>query len=618
MKLQESAFQNAQEVAQEAADDAVTRAQELSNLPNLLGGCLGEAAETARKVKTDLVEGRKKLEPAKKNITSLIQDRVENLSQKATEAANKFKDTAGATFSNAGQRLAEEALSEGISEARQAGRQRIREQLGRTTSKAVFGAMDVILNRQESFFRGVMGILIHRELRELRKLEQKARQVNRKARTISRAVQIVRAIRDAVSGDEHGPPGRAHRILRGAHRNLRNALQTYKQSRKVPEINTTSAARSLKEASRVLSSNPVARNIMQGLRSINFRDAESIQRSTNRQITRRQRRAERARRTVQDAWTAIKELPGDVVEMADIYGRAVTWAKLAQTLPDTMEAVNSAAWVIKAGERLRYLTDETEALKEEVGELTGDENPERRARLAEDAQMLALGVEALKEIATDPNRRTEGWYEQSVGIFEDPFLQGGALSDLRSIEVKSKLIGEARSIVEKGAVAQQALDASQTVLYKVGSARGRAERAARQHDRANGATDLVRELLERGGIENPIDTLVRGELPAQVKTIVAAGSLGIPDEIPADVTGAASDVAENAVDEVGDAAEKTIREQVNRPCKTAEGFLPSDEEVMQIASIDKVREKQQALTGSIQAMKESDEQIKADVLKYSV
>lgn len=614
MVLQESIFEKAQEQAQEAAEKAVGRAETIASVPGRAGDCLGEAVETANELKGDLTGLRGRLEPAKTNLVGMLRSQVTSLADQATAAASEFSDAPGSTFSEMGKQLALDALSEGVSKVRRAGRRRIQEELGRTSSKAVFGAMDVIMNRKDSFYRGIMGILIHRELRDLRKLEASARRLRRKASLIARAVQIVKAVNDA-RDVETGPTDQALRQLEVACRQLRIAQSTYQQQKRVPTLPTGAAARALREASETLASNPVAEDIMKGLERINIQSAEAAKKSANREIDSRKRRAERAIGVIERARDAILDIPGNVKEMAQLYGKCVTWARLAQALPDTLESVNSAAKLIKAGERLRYLIHETEALKTKVEDLSPDDGIDRRAQLAKDAQMIALSVEALKELTTDPNRRTRDWYENAVSLFESPFLQGNALAPLKDVELQAELLSGEKGLESKGSVAQSILNATSSLTRTIGSLRARAERAARRNSRGNGAVDLVGELLRRAGIENPIDTIINGELPTAIKTIVSGGALVLPDELPAELP-EVSDLEAGDVKDI--VSEGILGDQAEVPCKDAGEYIPVDEESARVAAMDKVREKKRVLSGPIQAMKASDEQMKTDIMRYAL
>lgn len=611
MKLQDSVFQKAEKAAQKKVDAVVSRVQELQGIPANAGDCLGQAKESARGVQSALSKKRNRLKPAAKNLVSVVGDRLNSLIKQAESVTDKVTDVN--TFSKAGKQLAKQALSAGIANARQAGRRRIEQALNRTASKAVFGAMEVIANRQDALYKGLMGILIQRELRDLRKLEKKARAVDRKLRTVSRAIQIMRAIRDAADGSDYGPSSRAVWTLETAARNLRNARETYRQRGLVPEAPMSGAARSLKIASRVLSSSPVSESIMQGIRSIDLRSVDRAKESAAEQYNQQKRRARRARQTMEDAWRALEEIPGDVAEMGKLYGQCVSWAKLAIILPDTLDSVNSVAWLIKAGERLRFLVNETEDLKKRVEALGKNDNAAIRAELSARARTLALGVEALEETAGDPNRRNRPWYENALSLFESSFLQGGALSDLRSVELGSVLIKGAASIISKGGEVQQARDASRSVLGQIRSARHKAQQAARRHEQDNGAIDLVRELLRRAGIDNAVDVIINGQLPSAVKTAIAGGALALPEEIPGELPSVGDLETEKVKDIVSDA----FTDKGESPCKEAEPTLPADAEVARVSAIDKAREKKGSLTGSTQAMKASDGQAKTDLIKYS-
>jgi hypothetical protein len=619
MKLQESVFQKAEQTAAKTAKDAVGRVQDLRGLPQDAGECLAQAKKSANEVKSDLVSYRDKLKPAAKNLVSAIEDRLDSLAEQAKEAAEEVSENPGRTFSNAGRQLANEALSEGITNAREAAAGRIRKELSRTASKAVFGAMDVIVNRQGALYRGIMGILVQRELRDLRKLERKARDVNRKMTDIARAVQLIRGLKDAIEGEDHGPLSQAVWRLEYALRNLRNAREAYKQRGDVPEVSTDTAARSLRRAGRILSSSPVVENITAGLRNIDWSSGESIKDSAAREGNRRKRKVRRAQKTIEDAWSAIKGLPADILEMGKLYGQCVSWAKLALALPDTLDAVNSMAYLIKAGERLRYLVRETEVLKRQVEVLGEEAHPEVRSQHANRARNLALEVEALQELTGDPNRRSRDWYQNAVELFNSSFLQGGALDVLKNVELQVDLIDGAAAIVEQGEEVQAGLGASRSALRRISSARYRAQVISRRFENKNGAVDLVKELLERAGVSNPINTIVLGKLPGAVKMAISGGALAIPEDVSLDDL---SDVSLPSVS-VPDTGEikNTISEKLSTDEASCGEIAPTtgaDKEALRVAEIDDAREKKQALTGPVQAMKGSDDQMKVDIMRYAV
>jgi hypothetical protein len=574
MVLEDSLTAQVTEQAKEVAENAKRRARRFAEVRSASEECVSAALEKARDVRSAIRSSRNRLEPVSSSIVSQVQSRVDSLYKQLKQEAASAAENTETTFSDASRRLAEESLaaglgtstgeigelanqkidravSEGLDRTFGEGTARAVRRKGKRARKAAVAALDIVSSSKSAFFRGVMGLLVRRTERDLRRMRNRLLRFRSRVRSIRRGAAAARRARSALSGAGGPRIEEAARRTETAHRNLEVARSQYEESSSVNEPALEAAGTDLSDASRLLASSRATALLRSAISG-----------------------AGRSRNALQEARDAISSLGASPI--ASLYGQVLTWSSLARTMSDTAGPVYGVAQLVKAGQQIRYIEGETERLQSEIEALRPEE-AERRAEIASELQELARKLGLLSQIGDDRPISEEKWYSRAVSFFNRPFFRGqSGQSPIQRLEVFGRLADQATGLVGLEPKTEDPVQAASTTLQETESALQEAQALSGLYEQSSSTVSVVAELLGSAGIENPIESILRGQFSREIKTVFAGATSLLPVQ-QADT------------------------------CPEPTGTLPADKERAYLEAKRKTRERARLARGAITAISESND-----------
>lgn len=574
MTLEDSLAKQVAEQAQEVAKSARQRAQRFAEVRSASEECIASALEKAKEVRGTIGDSRERLKPVASSIVSQVQSRVDSLYKQLKDEAREAGENTEETLSDASRRLAEESLaaglgtstgkigelanqkienavSEGLDRTFGEGTARAVRRQGKRARKAAVAALDIVANNKNTFFRGVMGLLIRRTERDLRRMQDRLFRFRSRVQRIQRGAAAARRARDALSGGQTPRIEEAARRTETAHRNLEVARSQYEDNESVNKPAIDAAGNDLSDASRLLASSRATAL----LRSALSRGDQGIS-------------------ALKDARDAIGGLGADPI--ASLYGQVLTWGSLARTMDQTVGPAYGIAQLVKAGQKIRYIEGETERLQNEIENLRPEE-AERRTEIASELETLARKLGLLSQIGDDQPVQGQDWYERGASFFRRPFFRDQSEQGrIQRLEVFGLLAEEATGIAELSPDAEDPVQAASKSLEEVNSVLREAQELSGLYEQSDTTVSVVAELLGRAGIEDPIDSILRGQFSRTMKTVFSGASSLLPLQ-EADA------------------------------CSEPTGVLPLDKERAYIEAKRKTRERARSARGAITAISESND-----------
>lgn len=522
MDLIDSPIENVEQQAQKTIKDAISNAKELYSDVAGPNGCLETASEKAKGVKENLGNLQSNVSDVKNIVLSQVQDQIDSLKKKLKGAASSIDDRL--------EKKMKQALSEGIDIAMsEAG----------IYADAIKAAMNLIYNNINVVAIGAMYALLKRAKRDLESLEKKLVRANRLMEDIRAAAQVLQSNANLIGGatdTDLGSLSEAEEALRSALRDLRLARTIYLQEGVLEDVPTRDAKRDVEEAGMILSESELlqlAGNAVKGAVSDddmieNLPDSikERVQGSADSVRDQVESEIKRQIETMKKAKSAIGEIPSLFVDILAKYQVLKQWSELARQLPDSIEAIGGIAQLISVDERLYNLRTDIHDLYQEVQ--LNPQSVKKRAELSSDAAGIVAELEALLAATTSGPQADEEVYEEGMRIFNASFFTGESFkSTLRDIGIQKNLLENASKLADSvefavGAVTPlgNALTQTQSILYEV-------NRALDAMENQPSMFTTILDLLKVAGIAKPIEAIITGQLPKNIKRLLDRARLGV-------------------------------------------------------------------------------------------
>lgn len=543
MKLPDSSFASASDRAESARSQLTKRLRGFApTSPFRPGGCIQSALQSAREAQSKIRDQQGRLIAAEDTLSKMLEQKADQIEKSAAKAGKRAAGRSESALSQIGRRAAERALREADD--------RVREE------SAMTAALDLITNREDAIYEALMGVLLQRAAKDLKTMEQRLEAAREQMRSIRSARDRLQSVRQIVEEGDFPSledPEEAADSTEAARRELSLANERYRTDGDLIARPIQEAETKTKKAARLLGGKALS-GIIDDVLSGGNPAREPLQ-------------------DLKEGREAIEEIPDTLDAAAEAYRRALRWGQLARLLPQTIQAVEGVAGIIKAGQQLRYLMGELRSIETSIRRLgQSEESMAERADLTRKLNDLAARIDALERLANKQQAESSG-YQDGANVFRKPFFtEKAALDVLKEAEVYGQAAANAPSVAVASdfvgrfiAPTDQAVEQVQAIRREVAAAATNAE--------GGSALQSVNELLSIAGLDDPVSTIVSGKLPSTAQSILS---------------GRSSDV-------------------VDKPevCEEVEGLLPGDREYAQIATRDKRRQARALRSGPTQAMSEA-------------
>lgn len=581
MQLIKSRIKSAKKRAKQQVKSLAEDAQQLYGNVKDPGGCMKEASKQAKGIRERKKQIQDQLNDAESQILKLARKRWNKIKEQAEDATENLDEQT--------RQLIEEAKSRAIREA---------EEASETYVKAAQAAINLVANNLDVVFQGIIFIL-------LKRTENNLENITEALRTAYEQVNDIQAAADIFSESEGILPNggfadlpdasAALDDLEDAIRDLRLVRQIYAEELVIEPIPTRDAKRNLEEASRVLESNKAIRSARKILDQSSVDTGISIENDgpgirlevsgslQDAEIEGKARyEIERRIRTLENAKDAIKNLPGTLTKIAIEYQMLRTWGDLARLLPENIDSMDAAARLINTDQKLQEVQEKTYEVFQDTKGLDGAgvEEVKKRAELSAKTREAVTELEKILAVSSVSAERGEQIYNAAMDMYSRPFFTGDAfVNDIEDIEINALLMDEAQDVASSIGFAIDAATQLQETLGEVRDVKRQASYLVQESEGRPALFNSILDLLNQAGISKPVEVIIRGQLPSQIKQIITAG-------------GVATDALAAAAE--ADCSDVNIQK-----------IMPGDREYFYASAVDRARQNKIRLSGATQAMSES-------------